>query len=957
MTVIHVERFTDSIHRMNTAFCSCVVAIALVIFQFQHAACTPLNTRPAVVDLAKNNESKLYAPEDYRLNDEVWPTHYDIEITPYFAAESNKSAFTFDGVATVSVTARKNGVASIKLHKSHMNVISWSVLRISNSHPVPQLNQTYDEETEMITLWLGETLLQNVEYLVTFHYVGLMEDNMRGFYRTYYNTTKEQVWLGSTQFEQTDARRAFPCFDEPKFKTTFTLKINHNPLEHKVYSNTPIVSNVDLGNNRTLTTFGITPKMSTYLLAFIVARYDPSGQDVLQVLARPEALNQTDYGVREGLKLLQALGRWIDYPFDEVPEITRMFMAAVPDFAAGAMENWGLITYRESSLLYVPEDATSLQQQRIATIIAHELAHQWFGNLLTCEWWDVTWLNEGFASYLEYYGTALVEPSWELDQQFVVEKLQSAMQLDSLPSVHPMTHPVYTQHEAAAMFDAISYNKGAVVLRMMEHFLSNAVFKTALREYVKVQAYKATRPEDLFVVLDRHNPSARAHMEPWTTQSGFPLVTVTGTEEGFTLTQKRFLANGTDHNDLTLWPLPITYATKSDEFANTKPTFVATESHNISVPDASTVQYFILNNQQLGYYRVNYEANLWGKISKALRSEDFGGIHVLNRAQIVDDLFNLAAAGIVSYGTALNILDYLREESEYLPWLAAANGLYALSQRIHQEDEHVFTNHILDIFAKVYERVKFQTPTSSERRVHTYLRRVVLDWACRHGHEGCTNSAIKEFARFRSNPSVKVHPDLRQVVYCEGVRQGSTEQFDFLLELYNTTNVATEQQLALQGLSCASEDALVHKFMTFVNSPNVRKHDKNTALTLLLNNPYTIAPATSYLVENSEALAELYDGPKYVVLALRTILQRTKDAAVRETIKQFADAHVDEIGKEGYDIISAALETFDKNQQFTVNHRDDILDFLKQKAENGATSPVVFSMTLAFSLALVALGR
>ncbi|KFB52688.1 AGAP013146-PA-like protein [Anopheles sinensis] len=784
-----------------------VILITLGIIHWKDAVCTPLNLNNRLLDFESTVEVE---PEAYRLNEDVWPTHYDLEIKPYFANESNKAAFTFDGITTITITALKEGVTSIKLHQLDLDIQSWYLLRRSNSQIVRQGNKTYDLETEILTLTLAEPLLPNVEYLLSFHYIGAIQNELHGFFRSSFNRSGEQVWFGTTQFQATDARRAFPCFDEPKFKATFELKINHKPLEYSVYSNTPIRSSVDVGNNRSLTTFGVTPKMSTYLLAFIVAPFEVTGEDRVRVLAPPGVSRQTSYAVQAGLKLLQYLEDWINYSVDNFYETFPIYMAAMPVFPSGAMENWGLIIYKESLLLYDPVEDTSLDKQKIATTIAHELAHQWFGNLVTCDWWNVTWLNEGFATYLEYFGTASVEPDWELEQQFVVHKLQKAMQLDVTEWTHAVTSPVHSSNDVLRVFDDISYNKAAAVLRMVEHFLTSPIFQLALREYVKAQAFQTARPEHLFAVLNRHKANTSAYIEPWTTQPGFPLVTVSITEGGFTLTQKRFFANGTDNNENSLWPIPVTYATKPEDFANTMPTFLTASSYNVSVPNASSVRYFIVNNQQVGYYRVNYEPNLWEKISNALRSDNYGGIHVLNRAQIVDDLFNLAAADVMSYTAALNILDYLKTETEYLPWRAAINGLEDLSLKIHADDEKLFSNYILHIFESVYKKVDFRPPVNSERRVDSYLRREVLQWTCRHGHEDCRRKAEEEFERFRKNPSVNIHPDLREIVYCEGVRNGSAIQFDFLLNRYQAANTTKESDLILKGLSCVEENDLIH---------------------------------------------------------------------------------------------------------------------------------------------------
>lgn len=401
--------------------------------------------------------------------------------------------------------------------------------------------------------------------------------------------------------------------------------------------------------------------------------------------------------------------------------------------------------------------------------------------------------------------------------------------------------------------------------------------------------------------------------------------------------------------------MPITYATKGDEFSNTKPTLVVTEAHNISLENATNVQYFILNNQQVGYYRVHYDDALWEKINKALRSRGFAGIHVLNRAQIVDDLFNLARADVMGYRKALDMLEYLKEETEYAPWLAAANGLATLALRIHPDDEKLFSQHIKDMFAKVYEYVQFQAPAHSDRRLHTYLRRLVLDWTCRYGHDDCSKSALKEFETFRTNSSATVHPDLRQVVYCEGVRKGSLEQFDFLLNLYLTTNAATEQQLTLLGMSCATENAVIHKFMNLTSSPDVRSQDKATAFAMLLNNQYALESAASYLVENSARWAEAFGGYKHVATALGGILTRAKNVTVKETIAQFAETSKDQLGQEAYELITKGLEEYDNNQQFIMNHRDEILGFLTLKAGSDASRTGILNVVVALCLALLAI--
>lgn len=227
--------------------------------------------------------------------------------------------------------------------------------------------------------------------------------------------------------------------------------------------------------------------MSTYLLAFIVSEFTvrESADKKFAVLARPEAYAQTEYALRIGQDLLAKLDAWTAYGYFSVPGVDKMHLAALPDFSAGAMENWGLLTYRETALLYQDKESTALSQQRIAAIIAHEQAHMWFGDLVTCEWWSYTWLNEGFARYFQYFGTALSAADWALEEQFLVEQVHAALNYDSVPTSKSLNHDVNTPEEVSDKFDSISYNKGASVLRMIEHLLGKKEFQAAIRQYLK----------------------------------------------------------------------------------------------------------------------------------------------------------------------------------------------------------------------------------------------------------------------------------------------------------------------------------------------------------------------------------------------------------------------------------------------------------------------------------------
>lgn len=428
----------------------------------------------------------------------------------------------------------------------------------------------------------------------------------------------------------------------------------------------------------------------------------------------------------------------------------------------------------------------------------------------------------------------------------MVEQLQGVFQLDGTDGTHPMTHDVNTPSEVSGIFDNISYNKGGTIIRMLKHMIGGQAFAEVLHNYLDnklviksfikfnetfefnfyFSRFRATTPDDLWTALRTIVPFNSTNalnyvdlIAPWTNTPGYPLVTASIEGRTLTLTQKRFLVANMNHSDNTLYNIPITFGSNGTNFgsiAETTPKFyfeiTKGNSMTYQIPEAERA-YTILNVQQTGYYRVNYDKENWDAIRLALKTENHDNIHLINRAQIVDDLLNMARPGVVSYEDALDIIMYLKDEKNYIPWLSAFTGLGLLQRRMaSDEDSKLFGNYILDMVENIYKHLGYD---SKETDSHTdSLNRVnVLNWACKYNHDECVDKAVNDFNRFL-NSGYEVPADKRVLVYCNGIRNGNDAQFNNLMKRYKDGRILplpmAEQLNMLQGLACTKSEANLH---------------------------------------------------------------------------------------------------------------------------------------------------
>ncbi|XP_015127586.1 putative aminopeptidase-2 [Diachasma alloeum] len=748
---------------------------------------------------------------NYILPKSIIPQSYIIKVTPYITPGN----FTFDGfVSITTLVVEKTDKVVLHIHEINIRNITLCVngaeLNINGSNEL--------KKYQLLVLTLEKPLATASPLIIEISYTGILNTIMKGFYRSsYIDANNNTRWLAATHLEPVGARKMFPCFDEPALKATFQLSVSR-PAGYKALSNTPQRIEVADGN-RMLVTFEETPIMSTYLLALVVSDFENTNVVLrYEAWARPNAIEHAKYAATVMPPVVEFFEKSLKIPY----QLSKLDMVALPDFSSGAMENWGLITYRESNMLYDDQYSPINSKQAIINVIAHEIAHQWFGNLVSPDWWKYLWLNEGFARYYQYHTTAKIEPTWGLESQFVVEQVHSAFATDGLASSHPMSHDVYSPTEIAGMFDTISYGKAASVLRMMEKVFGNEVFYNSLHDYLIARSYGSATPEDLFAAFQKNlkrsnielEDTVQSIMETWTNQAGFPVLTVTIDPSNVIMFQERFLLRNTDRIPTNqTWSIPITWTSKSSpDFASTTPKLWFSEARRIVPLPHGIGDWVILNVQQAGYYRVNYDNVSWTRIIEALNKQ-YDQIPEINRASIIDDLLNLARAGYTNYVTALSATEYLTQETNYIPWRAAFNGLSYLTKTFAgREINSWYKKHIQKILSPIYEKLSFNEP-KPDTHYNKLLRRYVINWACAFDLKDCISNSTKLFANWRANGKELVPVNLRNTIYCTAIKHGTTEDWNFLWDKYNTAPLATEKVLILGALGCSEDKVLLKKLL------------------------------------------------------------------------------------------------------------------------------------------------
>ncbi|KAL4227197.1 hypothetical protein ACF0H5_015170 [Mactra antiquata] len=793
--------------------------------------------------------------KDVRLPRALVPSHYELCLQPEMY-QGEPEDFVFRGHVKIHLDCTKP-TDNVTLHINKLNVsnIVFSKPQSSGSSSPSYVTHTEDKDRHFLIIQLDKNTDVGTEYELSMDFVGPLDDDLAGLYLSSYKEGNETVYLATTHFEPTDARKAFPCFDEPDLKANFTVT-----LVRKNYlislSNMPQQKSNNITDEYVEDIYQTSQKMSTYLLAFIVGKF--SGNTTMAnnslkfgTWARPSSLKQIDLALEVGSKTIVNYADYfgVGFPLPKQDQI------ALPDFPSGAMENWGLITYRESAMLYDPEVSSRKNVRRIVTVITHELAHQWFGDLVTMKWWDDLWLNEGFASFVEYLGADEIYPEWKMFEEFVIDTLHWAFEFDSLVTSHPIYVPVDNPSEIQEIFDSISYDKGASIIRMMRFILGEETFKKGLKHYMEAHRYGNANHDDLWKALadqskeeNSENPvDVKRIMDTWTLQMNYPVVTIHKQAGKLRMVQKRFLKNehaedpGKFHSTYGYkWEIPFTYTTSQDpDFNQTAADihWMTGETLEIENADISDEGWIIGNIEQYGYYRVNYDESNWKALIQQLKTKH-EVISNINRAQIINDAWSLARADKLSTEIALNVLEYLDKELDYVPWVAAIQQIGYIDSMLRKTDVYgQFKAFMLSKVTDPYHHYGMNETDSNH--IESLIRSDLVSLACEYGLPECIQDSKVLFNKWMENPKNNpIDPDLRSTVYCTAVAEGDEEEWNFVYEKYKAATVVTEKITLSKALACTKSTWLLSRYLELTVTPDiVRKQDATKTMVYIANNP------------------------------------------------------------------------------------------------------------------------
>jgi aminopeptidase N/puromycin-sensitive aminopeptidase len=761
-----------------------------------------------------------------RLGHNVIPEHYAITLAP------DLKAATYTGTESIDVTI-ESATNAITLNAIE---ITFQTVKVAAGGKEQNATVTLDNDKQQATLTVPEPIAAG-KAKVEIAFTGILNNELRGFYLS----KTERRNYAVTQFESTDARRAFPCFDEPAFKARFDVSLVVDSGDTAI-SNMPIAGDTPgPGEGKHTLKFGTTPKMSTYLVAFLVGDFQCTNgeQDGVKIRAcsTPDKVALTPYGVEVAKYVLHYYNTYFGIPYP----LPKLDLIALPDFEAGAMENFGAITYREDALLLDPKTASVRSKKGVAGDIAHEMAHQWFGDLVTMQWWDNIWLNEGFATWMSSKPLAAMHPDWNMDEA-VVSEMDGALDLDSRATTRAIRAKADTPSEINQMFDGITYEKAASVLLMVENYVGRETFRKGVHAYLAAHVYSNATAEDFWGAQTRASgrPVDKI-MESLVAQPGVSILTFGEPSGGSVpVSQRRFYLSPSIHADAAQkWTLPVCFkATGGNacELLSPADTQLKAPTGPVFFPDAGGA----------GYYRTAYAAATF----RTLADQAETALTAPERIRLLGDRWAQLRANQATVGEYLNLVGALNSDSSAGVIGQGVGGIAAIYQRVAATPEErvglaawVRTKFGVQL-AKLGEPAADDSPNKRE------LRAELFNLLGSYGKDPAVVAQAHAIAeKYIADPG-SVDATLAQTALVVAARNGDAALFGQLQKVYETSTNPEVKQGALQMLAEFEEPALARRSLDYAVSGKVRNQDAVFQLAIALQDNATRDATWNYIKSN-----------------------------------------------------------------------------------------------------------
>ena len=777
------------------------------------------------------------------------PSRYDIRLEPDF------TTLTFRGQETVALDVTES-VSEIVLNAIELAIDSASLE--NDRGETIRATATMDESTERCRLALASPAARG-RWRLRLTFRGTLNDKLRGFYRSVYkDPSGVSRTMAATQFEATDARRAFPCWDEPSFKAVFAVTLVIDPALTAV-SNTAIVSEMS-ENGRKVVRFADSIVMSTYLVAFVVGELEatdavPVGRTRLKVWCVPGKKHLARFGQEIGAASLAFFEDYygLAYPGDKLD------LLAIPDFAAGAMENLGAITFRETALLVDETAASHAELERVADVVAHENAHMWFGDLVTMTWWNGIWLNEAFATFMEMLAVDAWKPEWQRWSTFGVSRA-AAMALDGLHSTRPIEFPVTSPRDADAMFDVLTYEKGASVLRMLEQYLGAVVFREGVRGYLLAHRFANADTGDLWAALGRAaQQPIPAVMDGWIFRPGYPVVTVSRDAGGhLVLSQQRFnylrepLPPASPEPE-QLWQVPIQLRLYAGGRQTEERVLLAEREARLRV--GTGAERVVANAGGHGFYRVRYAPDLLDALVQRLEA-----LAPIERFNLVNDAWALAVAGLMPLTAYLDLAARFRDERDRNVWSVLIGSFNTLNRILEPSERRRFEAFVRDRATAAFDALGW-TPRTGEDELTRQLRGDLVRALGVLGNDAAVQARAVEVYRAYLADSGAVDPNVLPAVIAVLAHTGDAGRYDDFLRRFRSASTPQEEQRYLYALAGFRDRQLIRQTLERAVNGELRTQDAPFVVRSMLVSVDARELAWDFVKQHWDTMDRLY--PKH----------------------------------------------------------------------------------------------